>query len=1209
MNSKKPLWAIAVVVCASIYPTRGWADDRDERLLQDAGLATDEAGLLDLVRRQTGQTASPEDVQRLLKRLGSRRFAERQRASQELVGLGPAVLPQLRKTSNADPEVTLRVRACIRLIERARHALQTGAAVRLLARRGSKGAVKVLLDYLPHTADEQAEEVWYALDAVARRGGAGPALEAALDDNLPARRAVAACLLGRLGNAKQRAEARKSLNDRDPSVRLRAAQGLLAGGDVAAVPSLLALLLTTSLEVAWQAEELLHWAAGHEAPAATIGAGDLADRNQCHAAWERWWCEQDGRLDLTEALRSRRPGFLLVHDSVDRFAEEKPNRVWLCGCDGRPRVFFGEVPILDDMQLVSGGRVLMAEVGTSSEPLHPRVLECDGRGQVIWEALLRKDRLPVACRRLANGNTFICYPACAGEIDASGKKAVRVQMREENWPEMLHNIYRARRLPDGQVLCVLGDRKLCELDAGKVRVIDGRLPEKPASFRQAVILSDSTLLLRMDDLGNCLEVAFSGAVVRRFSFPNFADAVRLADGHTVAAVPETPPSRHGRLIEVDQSGRVVHEIFSERMPRLVRDCLGLIRIGFDGLRPATKDAGQVVSRVWMLHSDHRPSRRGAARALCELGPPGRAAIPALIAALADRDERMRDYARGALSRIGPAAIPTLVRALEDFDPARRAGAAIVLSGDNRVGLVVPELIALLRDDSAPVRQATADALGASAATARPAEAALIQLLSDWETSVQAAGARALRFLAATSPRARRALLGASRARDSAVRAEAATALGEVGRADERVVAALLAALKDEDESVRARAARSLGRVGRGARSVVPGLIEAFKVPYQDRPAGYNGEAVVTALGQLGPDARSAVPLLLEAFKNGSLPYHVRGAAGMSLGQIGPKQEVVAVFADSVRRDVLPFYAHSFYPALVRLGPAAGPLLVRTLQQRKKKQYWHGAWHFLWALTEAGPEAAVVVPELLKWLTEKDSETRGILLALGSIGPAAKVAVPVLIRVVHGNNPREAILALYALARISPDSATVRELLADILAARRTDPFLRAAAALAAAEIRLDLRPLRPALREALKGEGGGPDAYTLDRIRQGDFPHLQTDLAETKQDWRREGHEEYGLKACVCLALGRLHLRDRNLIPVLAHLVGDKDTDPVTRCAAAWALGRLGPEASATISALAGVLRDPDSPLDLRESAATALVRLGPLSVPALVESELVKKP
>jgi hypothetical protein len=122
----------------------------------------------------------------------------------------------------------------------------------------------------------------------------------ALAEKEPARRAVAALLLGRHGSAEQKAAVRKLLADPDPAVRLRAAQGLLAGREKAAVPVLLALLSEGPPDVARQADDLLSRAAGDTAPAASLGE-TKEQRAKCRAAWEGWWKANEARLDLAKA--------------------------------------------------------------------------------------------------------------------------------------------------------------------------------------------------------------------------------------------------------------------------------------------------------------------------------------------------------------------------------------------------------------------------------------------------------------------------------------------------------------------------------------------------------------------------------------------------------------------------------------------------------------------------------------------------------------------------------------------------------------------------------------------------------------------------------------------------------------------------------------------------------------------------------------------
>src|SRR5205823_11761122 len=125
------------------------------------------------------------------------------------------------------------------------------AAVRLIVQHSPSGAVAALLRYLPSAPDEEAiEDIVFGLDSLAvTKGEVNPALVAALHDPLPPRRAAAACIVAHLGDSQQRGLVGKLLKDPDPLVRLRAAQGLLAMKDAAAIPVLIGLLQEPAVEL------------------------------------------------------------------------------------------------------------------------------------------------------------------------------------------------------------------------------------------------------------------------------------------------------------------------------------------------------------------------------------------------------------------------------------------------------------------------------------------------------------------------------------------------------------------------------------------------------------------------------------------------------------------------------------------------------------------------------------------------------------------------------------------------------------------------------------------------------------------------------------------------------------------------------------------------------------------------------------------------
>jgi len=148
----------------------------DEQFLKAVGIAADTPTLLDFFRRRTLKNAEP--------------------------------MPRIEPAVERDA---------------------TAAAARLLAVRQSAGAVEALLAFLPRVEDVWLEEeLLTSLGRLAVHQGTPDAgLLAALKDPQPARRAAAVYVLGRRASAAQRAQVRAFVEDADPRVRTRAAEGLL----------------------------------------------------------------------------------------------------------------------------------------------------------------------------------------------------------------------------------------------------------------------------------------------------------------------------------------------------------------------------------------------------------------------------------------------------------------------------------------------------------------------------------------------------------------------------------------------------------------------------------------------------------------------------------------------------------------------------------------------------------------------------------------------------------------------------------------------------------------------------------------------------------------------------------------------------------------------------------------------------------------------
>jgi HEAT repeat protein len=273
----------------------------DDKLFKAAKLAPEGPALLDYFKKHTLTPESREKIDELIRKFGDDSFNVREKASADLRAFGVVALPQLRRAvGDPDEEVRERAREGIAAVEDKANPDLSAAAARALRGRAPAEAVKVLLEYAPDAEnDAVAEEVLTTLAVVGvKENKVDPLLVEALKDKQAARRAAAVLVVGRSGTAEQRKKVAALLTDADMRVRFRAAQGLLAARDRAAVPTLIA-LLTDAPELAGRAEELLASATAGRGPRPVVSDNTQPNR-AARTAWEQWW-KNNSKLDLSHA--------------------------------------------------------------------------------------------------------------------------------------------------------------------------------------------------------------------------------------------------------------------------------------------------------------------------------------------------------------------------------------------------------------------------------------------------------------------------------------------------------------------------------------------------------------------------------------------------------------------------------------------------------------------------------------------------------------------------------------------------------------------------------------------------------------------------------------------------------------------------------------------------------------------------------------------
>jgi hypothetical protein len=538
------LAALCLLPVALLRSADGPGDGEDEKLLQKARVRTDDDGLLQFLRQRTLTDAKRQHLEQQVRDLGSKKFADRQRASRDIIAQGPPALPYLRRAlQNPDVEVVNRARHCLDAIQKARAVEVPAAVVRLLVRRRPAHSAEALLGFLPFADNEGlAEEVINGLDQVCQRSRrAHSALAAALHDRLPARRGAAAYVLARAGDPGCRADVRRFLADPDPQVRLQAAHGLLAVHDAGAVPVLIALVREGPAPLAWQAEDLLAQVAGDGAPGVSVSGPDAGARRQAAAAWEDWWRTRGPQVDWDQVEVG------LIGGAV--VAELETDTVWEAGPGGKPRWEVEDLQGPYDVQPLARGRLLVAEYTGQ------RVTERDRRGKILWQKSVAD---PVACRRLPNGNTFIATIRGVLEVRPDGREVYSLTLRKEQQP--VYGAYRAAGSDTAYIACEDGLLALDTAQRKTSRVLAGEVADVQG-------LPNGHLLVAVGSrtAAKVAEVNPAGKTVWEARVPDPSSATRLANGHTLTA-----SKSDRRLAQIDPAGKVVWQRRTVGRPIRVR---------------------------------------------------------------------------------------------------------------------------------------------------------------------------------------------------------------------------------------------------------------------------------------------------------------------------------------------------------------------------------------------------------------------------------------------------------------------------------------------------------------------------------------------------------------------------------------------------------------------------------------------------------------
>jgi HEAT repeat protein len=398
-------------------------------------------------------------------------------------------------------------------------------------------------------------------------------------------------------------------------------------------------------------------------------------------------------------------------------------------------------------------------------------------------------------------------------------------------------------------------------------------------------------------------------------------------------------------------------------------------------------AAEAVDDLTALLKDPEEGvRREAAEALGKIGSDAKGAIPTLIAVLNDSAGSVTMHAAWALSRMGPAAAEPLIAALNDRNLQHLA---VVILGDTGAaaksaagplarllaepeldpvfgreviltlakigpdaGEAVPALLAILKDETNPLRPAAAWALAKMGA--RQALPLLIQALpKDDNPEMQIVTPVALLLLNPDSEAFTRLavprLVGLLTHDSSVVRREAAATLAGIGPKAAPAVGQLAVGLADPDPVLRAEYLSALGAIGPPAAEALSVILAALAD--QDLHVRYSA---TYAIGKIGSAAKDAIPVL-ERNLQGRDEF-LKLISAWALVHVEPRRPGLAT---------------------VCAGPLARALKLPDARVRREAAL---------ALGMLGPAAASAVPDLKEVANDQDESVRdAVAEALKKIG--------------------------------------------------------------------------------------------------------------------------------------------------------------------------------------------------------------------------------
>jgi hypothetical protein len=550
---RRRLAILALLVASSVSAQSGGENDwaADEAILRDQKLPTKGPELLQTLRERTPSPQTAELFGKHVARLKAAPYGERVKATAALLKMGPLIRPLLDNLlldHKLDAETETRLRHILDHFPAEKDIAAVSSTARLLVRDKPADSLPVLLDFVPHAANEFVrQEVQRAINATALVGKEpAPLLLDSLKDANPARRAAAAEALVRVAGKDKVAPL---LKDPHPLVRYQIGLALVEKNDKAGLPLLIQAVADMPPDAVEFALELLYRTAGENAP--TISYDGKKNAAACSAAWLTWHDKHHATLDLAKQLARSDLGFTIVTTMAVGAKANLKNQIFELGPGNVRRWEFDGPRYPLDVQVLDDDRLLVAEY------LDSRVTERNFKGEVLKTF---PARMASSCQRLPNGHTFIVGRTQLQIVDRDGKETFA-------WSPQPFAITAGYRLRNGQMVVTTTDQRCRLLDSKGAELKSFQLGLIYVLGGSIEVLPNGRVLAPLYQQNMVAEFDWTGAKLWQVQVKNRpTSATRLANGNTLVTCGMEIP---GRVMEIDKNGTEVWSYVADG-GRLVR---------------------------------------------------------------------------------------------------------------------------------------------------------------------------------------------------------------------------------------------------------------------------------------------------------------------------------------------------------------------------------------------------------------------------------------------------------------------------------------------------------------------------------------------------------------------------------------------------------------------------------------------------------------